>query len=301
MHKKGSFLIAIGLLLLAAALLLTLYNVWDAHRADVAAQTAVQALKDMIPTLRTADTQDSQPSSPEESNPWEAAGDGTSEATGNQFPEATEEVFLEGAEDAPWEESEGLPQKKTAGELWKKSDRIRPENAEETSEAETGETSDEEADGENLKAGQKKVTQSTILAAVLQERAMPTMTLHGYQYIGVLDVDSLNLSLPVMDRWDYERLKISPCLFSGNVYQDNLVICGHNYASHFSPLKYVPIGTEIRFTDTEGTVFRYVVSSFETIGPNDVEGMVNGDWDLTLFTCNTSGQTRCAIRCDRIQ
>ena len=44
MRKKGSILIAIGLLLLAAALLLTLYNIWDAYRADVAAQTAVQAL-----------------------------------------------------------------------------------------------------------------------------------------------------------------------------------------------------------------------------------------------------------------
>ena len=51
----------------------------------------------------------------------------------------------------------------------------------------------------------------------------------------------------------------------------------------------------------EGTTFRYAVSSFETIGPNDVEGMITGDWDLTLFTCNTSGQTRCAIRCLRIE
>ena len=50
MGKKGSVFIAIGLLLLAAALLLTLYNLWDAHRADVAAQTAVQSLKTMIPT-----------------------------------------------------------------------------------------------------------------------------------------------------------------------------------------------------------------------------------------------------------
>lgn len=65
MRKKGSILIAIGLLLLAAALLLTLYNIWDAHRADVAAQTAVQALKEMIPTLRTAPEQERQPGFPE--------------------------------------------------------------------------------------------------------------------------------------------------------------------------------------------------------------------------------------------
>lgn len=222
MHKKGSFLIAIGLLLLAAALLLTCYNIWDAHRADVAAQTAVQALKTMIPATEQTTTA---PTAPEETDPTE-------------HPEPE-------------------PIQRTEGEI--------------------------------------------ILPGYLQEREMPTVELNGYQYIGVLDVDSLELSLPVMDQWDYDRLKISPCRFAGNVYQDNLVICAHNYAHHFTPLKYVPIGTEIKFTDAEGNVFRYAVSSFDTVGPNDVERMIYGDWDLTLFTCNTNGQTRCAIRCDRIQ
>ena len=134
-----------------------------------------------------------------------------------------------------------------------------------------------------------------------QQREMPTMELNGYDYIGVLEVDSLELSLPVMEQWDYDRLKISPCRFTGNLYEDNLVICGHNYSQHFGPLKYLPLGTEVRFTDAEGNVFRYAVSSFDTLGPNDVERMISGDWDLTLFTCNTSGQTRCAIRCDRIE
>ena len=28
---------------------------------------------------------------------------------------------------------------------------------------------------------------------------------------------------------------------------------------------------------------------------------VMADWDLTLFTCNAGGQTRCAVRCSRIE
>ena len=44
MGKKGSVFIAIGLLLLAAALLLTLYNLWDARRADIVAQETVREL-----------------------------------------------------------------------------------------------------------------------------------------------------------------------------------------------------------------------------------------------------------------
>lgn len=286
MRKKGSILIAIGLLLLAAALLLTLYNIWDAHRADVAAQTAVQALKEMIPTLRTAPEQERQPGSPGAVLPdsrEEAGEDIQREAEGETGMKSKREALMKSAE-----ASRGNSER----EILKSS----PEKAPEQSEAEPRTESEDDA-----KEATKRLTINLFFAEIPQDREMPTKMLNGYQYIGVLDVDSLELSLPVMDRWDYERLKVSPCRFAGNVYQDNLVICAHNYAHHFTPLKYVPIGTEVKFTDMEGNTFRYAVSSFETIGPNDVEGMVNGDWDLTLFTCNTSGQTRCAIRCDRIE
>lgn len=286
MRKKGSILIAIGLLLLAAALLLTLYNIWDAHRADVAAQTAVQALKEMIPTLRTAPEQDRQLGSPEAVLPdsrEEAGEDIQREAEGESGMKSQREALMKSTE-ATWGNSKSeIPESL-------------PEKAPEQSEAELRTESEDGA-----KEATKRLTINHFFAEIPRDREMPTKLLNGYQYIGVLDVDSLELSLPVMDRWDYERLKVSPCRFAGNVYQDNLVICAHNYAHHFTPLKYVPIGTEVKFTDMEGNTFRYAVSSFETIGPNDVEGMVNGDWDLTLFTCNTSGQTRCAIRCDRIQ
>lgn len=285
MRKKGSILIAIGLLLLAAALLLTLYNIWDAHRADVAAQTAVQALKEMIPTLRTAPEQERQPGSPEAVLPdsrEEAGEDIQRESEGETGMKSKREALMKSTEP-----SRGNSER----EILKSP----PEKAPEQSQAEHRTESEDGA-----KEATKRLRINHFFAEIPQDREMPTKLLNGYQYIGVLDVDSLELSLPVMDRWDYERLKVSPCRFAGNVYQDNLVICAHNYAHHFTPLKYVPIGTEVKFTDMEGNTFRYAVSSFETIGPNDVEGMVNGDWDLTLFTCNTSGQTRCAIRCDRI-
>ena len=218
MHKKGSVLIAMGLLLLAAALLLTAYNIWDGRRADQAAQSALQSLRAQVPGLAPTTT------------------------------------LADITQPAP-----------------------QPEEAQAA--AETAEPTEPTLPG---------------------QREMPTVEVNGYRYIGELDVPSLELSLPVMEEWDYDRLKIAPCRFSGNVYEDNLVICAHNYPTHFSPLKYAPIGTQIKFTDAEGTEFYYTITSIDTIGPNDVEGMLSGDWDLTLFTCNTSGQTRCTIRCERI-
>lgn len=243
MRKKGSFLIAMGLLLIAAALSLTLYNVWDADRADRAAQSAVQSLRELIP--KSGETVDGQ-NAPENTNPPQHDEDpvqpspGQTETTGPNQPETEPDASGDGRDP------------------------------------------------------------SDPLATLPEEREMPTVEVDGYRYIGVLDVQSLELSLPVMEEWDYDRLRISPCRFAGNVYQDDLVICAHNYPQHFTKLKYVPLGTEIKFTDAEGTEFLYAVSSVETVGPNDVEGMIHGDWDLTLFTCNTNGQTRCAIRCDRV-
>lgn len=296
MGKKGSILIAIGLLLLAAALLLTLYNIWDAHRADVAAQTAVRALKEMIPKPGTEPAREHGTVSPEPVLPdsRKQTGEGSQRESEGQTGEEADAKFR--AQTGMKSNGEGLikssrpsPERsksKTRGNI--------PQSVPEKTEAQT-----ETEDG--FKESSKRLTINNFFPDATREREMPRKNLNGYPYIGVLDVDSLELSLPVMDNWDYDRLTISPCRFAGNVYQDNLVICAHNYAHHFTPLKYVPIGTEIKFTDMEGTTFRYAVSSFETIGPNDVEGMITGDWDLTLFTCNTSGQTRCAIRCLRIE
>lgn len=121
----------------------------------------------------------------------------------------------------------------------------------------------------------------------------------GYRYIGVLYVPSLQLELPVMEEWDYDRLKIAPCRYFGSAYLDNMVIVAHNYPAHFSSLKWVPDGTEIIFTDMDGNEFHYAVSSVETLQPEQTADMIDSGYALTLFTCNTGGQTRCTIRCDR--
>lgn len=221
MHKKGSLLIAMGLLLLAAALLLTGYNFWDAARADRAAQSAVQELKTLIPTAEPATvppTEEMAQPIPAETQPWET-----------EAPQETQ------------------------------------------------------------------VPTTAPLFGVHKE--MPTVTLNGYRYIGVLEIPALELSLPVMEDWDYDRLNISPCRFTGNLYDGDLVLCAHNYPQHFGNLKELDVGAAVRFTDAEGNVFRYEVKTIDSVGGDDLDGMLGGEWDLTLFTCTTSGQTRYVVRC----
>lgn len=139
---------------------------------------------------------------------------------------------------------------------------------------------------------------------------MPTIDMDGYSYIGVLDIPDLGLHLPVMSEWDLSRLKVSPCHYSGSYYTDDLVILAHNYLRHFSRIKWIDIGAVIYFTNVEGVVYEYKVSNRITLEPKQVTEMISNqhnssdeeaeDWDLTLFTCNTGGSTRCAVRCVRV-
>lgn len=130
---------------------------------------------------------------------------------------------------------------------------------------------------------------------------MATQNINGYDYIGTLEVPSLSLKLPVMAQWDYDRLQISPCVYSGSYFSSDLVICGHNYSSHFSNLKTISLGEEINLDTVDGYRYVYRVDNIETVKPTDISLMVEPtDWDLTLFTCHTGGQTRCAIRCSLI-
>ena len=128
------------------------------------------------------------------------------------------------------------------------------------------------------------------------DREMPVQTINGRDYIGVLTIPSLELELPVLSQWDYPALKVAPCRYSGSLYQDNLIICAHNYASHFGKLKNLHVGDTAIFTDMDENVVSFQLAAQETIQPEDLEAMEAGDWDLTLFTCTVGGQSRVTVR-----
>ena len=130
------------------------------------------------------------------------------------------------------------------------------------------------------------------------EMDMPEEEVDGLAYIGVLEIPSLPLSLPVISEWSYPNLKVAPCRYNGSVYLNNMVIAAHDYCSHFGPVKGLSQGDEVIFTDVDGNVFRYEVVEMETLSAYDVEEMVSGDWDLTLFTCTIDGQSRMTVRCE---
>ena len=131
------------------------------------------------------------------------------------------------------------------------------------------------------------------------QREMPVRAMHGRDHIGVLTIPALELELPVLSQWDYTNLRIAPCRYEGSVYNGSLILCAHNYSSHFGRLKSLREGDVVQFTDMDDNVYTYQVVGLETLSPTDVEGMESGDWDLTLFTCTVGGQSRVTVRLER--
>lgn len=128
------------------------------------------------------------------------------------------------------------------------------------------------------------------------EMEMPHVDIEGHAYIGVLSIPSLELDLPVMSDWDYDRLKLAPCRYSGSAYKNDLVIAAHNYARHFGQLSSLSYGDEISFTDVDGNVFRYAVLEMETLQPYAIDYMKDYNPGLSLFTCTIGGEKRLTVR-----
>ncbi|MGN8889764.1 sortase [Dysosmobacter sp. HCP28S3_G4] len=157
-----------------------------------------------------------------------------------------------------------------------------------------------------------EITEETNTAALLEEveipdyllnpdMEMPVENIDGIDYIGVLRIPTLELELPIISEWSYQKLKIAPCRYSGSAYQDDLIIAAHNYNSHFGNLKNLREGDTATFTDMDGNVFTYEMVELEILQPTDIEGMESGEWDLTLFTCTIGGSSRVTARFERVE
>lgn len=123
--------------------------------------------------------------------------------------------------------------------------------------------------------------------------------LDGERYIGYLSIPALELELPVMSDWDYEKLKSAPCRQFGSAKTDDLVIAAHNYKKHFAQLTRLEKGDGVLFCEVDGTVHSYAVVQISTVAPTEVDRVKNSKCDLVLYTCTYGGKARTVVFCNR--
>ena len=119
----------------------------------------------------------------------------------------------------------------------------------------------------------------------------------GEKYVGILIIPSLKIKLPINEKWSYEQLKKTPCVYSGSVGNAGFVLAAHNYSTHFGKIKYLRKGDEIIYKSANDSTFSYKVESVENLLPTQVEKVISTEYDLTLFTCTFNGQARVVVRC----
>ena len=128
----------------------------------------------------------------------------------------------------------------------------------------------------------------------------PAYQIDGEEYIGCLELPSISLTLPVMRDWSYPKLRTAPCRYWGSAEDGTLVIMAHNYERHFGNLSMLREGDPVQFIDAAGEIYRYVVSGQQVLESTDIDGMIEGDWDMTLFSCTYGGGARVTVRLQRV-
>ncbi len=119
-----------------------------------------------------------------------------------------------------------------------------------------------------------------------QQADTKTVAINGEMYMGILLIPQLELELPVADTFSYDLLQQTPCVFSGTMETEDLVIAAHNYDVHFGNLDQLEEEECVYFVDVLGKLHAYQLISKETVDGDDLEGLRAGEWDMTLFTCS---------------
>lgn len=162
-----------------------------------------------------------------------------------------------------------------------------------------------------LEAKSAENAANVLLQEVHEQIAMPEETVEeplsqellttqvsGYDCIGILSIPVLELELPVLTDWSYEKLKIAPCVYYGSYHEKNFVIAAHNYEGHFKRLSQLQAEDLIFFTDVSGHEHIYEVVLLETLPGDATEDMITAGFDLSLYTCTPGGSSRVTVRCN---
>ncbi len=138
------------------------------------------------------------------------------------------------------------------------------------------------------------------------EGNMPVAEVDGIQYVGILEIPSLGLSLPVQSTWDDDTAEVTVCRWSGTAYDDDLVIAGKAYSSQLGDVGDLRGGDEVVLTDMYGNRFEYRVvglqEAFEGIlreGEEQDADSLDG-FDLSLCTYSSGGLSGLTVGCRRV-
>lgn len=127
---------------------------------------------------------------------------------------------------------------------------------------------------------------------------LKTFDINGTDYIGVIHIPSMKVTLPVTKNWSNKLMKKAACRYDGSALYGNLIICAHNLPSFFKGIQQLNTRDNIIFIDADNKEYVYEVIQIEILGAYDVDAVKAGsdEWDITLFSCTYGGKERVTVR-----
>lgn len=125
-----------------------------------------------------------------------------------------------------------------------------------------------------------------------------------FNIIGIIKIDKIKISYPILSTINDDLLKIGPCRFAGPDVANttgNLCIAAHNYddTRFFSNISKLNINDDIQVFDNNGNVMVYrVFDKYET-ATNDTSCTLplgNNTIEVTLITCNNFTGNRIIVK-----
>lgn len=122
------------------------------------------------------------------------------------------------------------------------------------------------------------------------------MEYKGYKVVGIIEIPSINIKYPILNKTNDNSMEYSITKFSGGEVNEigNFVVAGHNYlnGTMFGKVDQLKIGDEIKLTNLYNNTLTYEIFDIYSTDPNDtsiIESSKEGTKEVTLITC-TKGQ-----------
>lgn len=139
------------------------------------------------------------------------------------------------------------------------------------------------------------------LQDVAKERANLKKNIQSMDYLGTIDIPSVHINLPILEGVSNSVLSSGAGTMKPNqkMGTENYALASHNMNDQttlFSPLVNLQKGAKIYLKNSKHT-YIYKAESIRYISPKDTQVIANhGKKEITLITCNTSGDQRLCVQ-----
>jgi len=132
-------------------------------------------------------------------------------------------------------------------------------------------------------------------------------TIEGYNIEGIIEIPSIELKYPIINKTNDETMKISVTKFWGGDINEvgNYTIVGHNNldGTMFGKVKKLQKGDIIKLISLYGETIEYKIFDMYVIDPNDVSCtkiVEEGTKEITLITCTNGRKNRLVTKAREI-